>query len=72
MGLFFRHDRQAVDTVLYGFPLGHERFGETFDGLQEVGNRNRLDEVVVATAFQNFFFVTLARYMTVKPVMPLR
>ncbi len=53
--------RQAVNTTLYGFPLGHERVGKTLDGLQEVGNRNRLSDIGVATAFQELFFVALPR-----------
>ena len=37
-GLFFRHDRQAVNAALYGFPLGRDAVSETLDGLNEVGN----------------------------------
>ena len=46
---------------LYGFPLGHERFGETLDGLKEVGKRNRLDDISVATTFADLLFIALHR-----------
>ncbi len=45
--------------ALYGCPLGHERFGETLDGLKEVGNRNRLGDIGVATTFEDLLFLAL-------------
>ena len=35
------------------------RHSETLDGLKEVGNRNRLDDIGIATAFQELFFVAI-------------
>ncbi len=47
--------------ALYGFPLGHERFGKTLDGLKEVEKRNRLHDIAVATTFADLLFIALHR-----------
>ena len=47
--------------ALYSFPLGHERFGETLDGLNEIGKRNRLANIGIATGFEDLPFIALHR-----------